>query len=202
MFPNSKIMKKKSINLHREKKYSFPGQHHNENVVLILRKHKLTLLPYAFHLLALIFLPVLFYIFVVPMMFSAFLEDPYNKVFILFSIIYYGFIWIIAFIVWVDYYLDIWIITNQRLLDIEQIGFFNRVVSELDLKRIQDITSRVHGLFPTMFGFGNIHIQTAAEEHKFELKSIPHPVTVRRKIIELYTRAKESDRFVFRDRDE
>ncbi len=195
-------MKKKSINLHRERKFSFPGQHHNEDVVLILRKHRLTLLGQVLCLLALIFLPVVFYIFVVPAVFPAFLEDPYNKIFIFFSIIYYGFIWIIAFIIWVDYYLDIWIVTNQRLLDIEQIGFFNRVVSELDLKRIQDITSRVHGLFPTMFGFGNIKIQTAAKEHKFELKSIPHPITVRRKIIELYKHAKESDRFIFRDRDE
>ena len=195
-------MNKGSINLYKKKKFSFPGQHHNEDIVLVLRKHKLTLLGYALHLLALIFLPVIFYIFVVPAAFPAFLEDPYNKIFILFSVIYYGFIWILAFIIWVDYYLDIWIVTNQRLLDIEQIGFFNRVVSELDLKRIQDITSRVHGLFPTMFGFGNIHIQTAAEEHKFELKSVPHPVTVRRKIIKLYTHAKENDKFIFRDRNE
>ncbi|MCK4892225.1 MAG: PH domain-containing protein [Candidatus Pacebacteria bacterium] len=195
-------MGKDSINLHKIKKYSFPGQHHNEDIVLILRKHKLTLLGYALRLLALIFLPVIFYIFVIPIVFTAFLEDSYNKVFILFSIIYYGFVWILAFFIWIDYYLDIWIVTNQRLLNIEQIGFFNRVVSELDLKKIQDITSRVHGLFPTMFGFGNIHIQTAAKEHKFELKSIPHPITVRREIVKLYTHAKESDKFIFRDRDE
>ena len=101
-----------------------------------------------------------------------------------------------------DYYLDVWIITNQRLIDIEQKGFFNRSVSELDLKKIQDITSSVSGAIPTMFGFGNIHIQTAAEENKFEIKSVPHPVTARRKIIELYKHAKEKDRFIFRDRDE
>ncbi len=202
MFPNSKIMKKKSINLYKREEYSFPGQRHNENIVLILRRHKLTLLPHALYLLVLASLPAMFYVFIVPTAFTAFLEDPYNKTFILFSIIYYGFVWIMAFIVWVDYYLDIWIVTNQRLLDIEQIGFFNRVVSELDLKRIQDITSRVHGLFPTMFGFGNIYIQTAAEEHKFELKSVPHPITARRKIVELYTHAKENDRFIFKDRDE
>ncbi|MEA2098426.1 MAG: PH domain-containing protein [Patescibacteria group bacterium] len=194
-------MKKKSINLHKEKKFSFPGQRHNEEVVLVLRKHKLTLLFHALHLSAIVFLPVLFYIFVAPTMFPVLLEGDYNKVFILSSLIYYGFLWVVAFIIWVDYYLDIWIVTNQRLLDIEQIGFFNRVVSELDLKRIQDITSRVHGLIPTMFGFGNIYIQTAAEEHRFELKSIPHPITTRREIVKLYTHAKEKDRFIFKDRD-
>lgn len=194
-------MGKKSINLYKKRKYSFPGQRHNEEVVLILRKHKLTLLFHALHLLTIIFLPILFYVFVAPTMFPILLEGHYHRVFVLSSLIYYGFLWIVAFIIWVDYYLDIWIVTNQRLLDIEQIGFFNRVVSELDLKRIQDITSRVHGLIPTMFGFGNIHIQTAAEEHKFELKSVPHPITVRREIVKLYTHAKEKDRLVFRDRE-
>jgi uncharacterized membrane protein YdbT with pleckstrin-like domain len=181
-------------------KYKFPGQHEGEEIKLIIRKHKIVLLTYVLHIILMSLLPVIFYLFVIPQTFSAFLESPYNNLFILLCVIYYGFIWIIVFTVWVDYYLDIWIITNERLLDVEQKGFFNRVVSELDFKRIQDITSEVHGLLPTMFGFGNIHIQTAAEERKFDLKSIPHPVTVRRKITELYRAAKEKDRLVFRER--
>jgi uncharacterized membrane protein YdbT with pleckstrin-like domain len=190
--------KNKATNPYR--KYKFPGQHKEEEIKLIIRKHKIVLLTYALHIIIMSLLPVIFYLFVIPQTFSAFLEPPYNNLFILLSVIYYGFVWIIIFTAWVDYYLDIWIITNERLLDVEQRGFFNRVVSELDLKRIQDITSEVHGILPTMFGFGNIHIQTAAEEKKFELKSIPHPVTVRRKITELYRAAKEKDRLVFRER--
>ena len=195
-------MKKKLINLFKEEKHKFPGQHHNEKVILVVRKHILVLLPYAIQIIALSILPIIFYTLVAPFIFPIFLELPYNRAFLLLAIIYYGFLWIMVFIVWVDYYLDIWIVTNQRLLNIEQIGFFNRVVSELDLKRIQDITSSVHGLIPSIFGFGNVQIQTAAEENKFELKSVPHPVSVRRKIIKLNTQAKEKDRLVFRDRDE
>ena len=190
------------MNFPAEEKYKFPGQHQNEKVILVVRKHILTLLGHAIQLMIFTILPVLFYVIVVPYIFPVFLESPYNRVFLLLAIIYYGFIWIIGFIVWVDYYLDIWIITNQRLLNIEQIGFFNRVVSELDLKMIQDITSSVHGLFPTLFGFGNIQIQTAAEEKRFELKSIAHPVTIRRKIIKLSKNSKEKDKFVFINKDE
>ncbi|MCK4918876.1 MAG: PH domain-containing protein [Candidatus Pacebacteria bacterium] len=195
-------MIKKSINLHKIDKYTFPGQHDNEKVVLILRKHPISLFVYAIQLLFFSLLPILVYIFLIPIVFPAFLEYPYQNVYILLSTIFYGLIWITSFVIWVDYYLDIWIITNQRLLDIEQKGFFNRTVSELDLKKIQDITSNVKGIIPTMFGFGSIQIQTAAEEKKFELKSVPHPVTARRKIIELYKKAKEKDKFIYKNMDE
>ena len=195
-------MTKKSINLHKVDKHTFPGQHDNENVILVLRKHPISLLGYAIQLLFFLFLPVLSYIFLIPIAFPIFLEYPYQNIYFMFSVIFYGFIWITAFVIWVDYYLDIWIITNERLLDIEQKGFFNRTVSELDLKKIQDITSNVNGIIQTIFGFGNIQIQTAAEEKKFELKSIHHPVTARRKIIKLYKQAKEKDKFIYRDRDE
>ncbi|MCK5123149.1 MAG: PH domain-containing protein [Candidatus Pacebacteria bacterium] len=196
-------MTKKLINLHKnnsdkKSKGSFPGQHENEKVVLVVRKHLIILLPYFLHIALMCLLPILFYIFIVPFALPAFLEEPYSRLFVLLSIIYYGFIWIIIFTIWTDYYLDIWIVTNERILDIEQIGFFNRVVSELDLKRIQDITSSVHGLLPTIFGFGNIHIQTAAEERRFDLKLIPHPVTTRRQITKLYKAAREKDRFIFK----
>ena len=188
--------------MNKYKNYSYPGQHKNEKIELILRKHLVTLLPHFIYISLMLLLPVLFYIFFASTIFSAFLSAPYDRLFILLSLIYYGFIWIAAFTVWADYYLDIWIITNERLLDIEQVGFFNRIVSELDLKRIQDITSRVHGILPTMFGFGNVHLQTAAEKSKFDMKAIPHPVTTRRQITKLYRAAKEKDRLVFRDRNE
>lgn len=184
------------------KNYNFPGQHENEKIELVLRKHLIVLLLPFIYLFSMLLLPILFYLIFAPAVFPAFLEPPYDNLFVLLTIIYYGFIWIAVFTVWLDYYLDIWIITNERLLDIEQIGYFNRVVSELDLKKIQDITSQVHGMLPTMFGFGSIKIQTAAEEKRFMLKSIPHPVTVRRKITKLYREAREKDRFIFKDRDE
>ena len=197
-------MPEKSTNLFKKNSfqksgYSFPGQHEGEKIALVARKHLLVLLPYALCISAMCLLPILFYAFIVPFVFPAFSEAPYDRFLFLLALIYYGFVWIIIFIIWVDYYFDVWIVTNERLLDIEQIGFFSRVVSELDLKRIQDITSSVHGMLPTMLGFGNIHIQTAAEEKKFDLKSVPHPVTIRRKITKLYKAAREKDRFIFKE---
>jgi uncharacterized membrane protein YdbT with pleckstrin-like domain len=184
------------------KNFKFAGQRNGEEIKLIIRRHKIILLSYFLILLLMSLLPVIFYIVAVPMIFTAFFSYPYDRMYIFFTLIYYGFLWIIAFTIWVDYYLDVWIITDMRLLDIEQVGFFSRKVSELDLKRIQDITSEVNGMMGSMLSFGNVYIQTASEETRFKLKSIPHPVTTRNTIINLYEAARDRDRFIFRERDE
>jgi hypothetical protein len=101
------------------------------------------------------------------------------------GIIYYLAIWEFFFTEFVSYYLDLWIITNDRLIGIEQEALFARTVAELDLYKIQDITSEVKGIFPTIFNFGNVFIQTAAEEGRFHLKNVPDPHNLRRKIMDL-----------------
>jgi len=184
------------------KSFSFPGQRKNETIKLIIRRHVIILISYFASLFIMALLPIIFYFFAIPNLFPAFYEYPYDRMFILLCLIYYGFIWIAAFVIWTDYYLDIWIITDQRIIDIEQVGLFARVVSELDLTRIQDITSEVQGMAQTMFGFGDVHIQTASEHTKFDLTSIPHPVVTRRAIVDQYEAARQRDRFIFKDRSE
>jgi len=91
----------------------------------------------------------------------------------------------------VDYYLDIYIVTNERIVNIVQNGFFKREVSELHLHQVQDVNAAVKGIFPTMFHYGDILIQTAGEKENFIFKSIPHPYRVSRKIIDLLEEALE-----------
>ncbi len=93
-----------------------------------------------------------------------------NKVFFLglyFYLLWLTFIWILFFLAWTDHYLDVWIITDRRIIDIEQRGIFNREVSNLRLDRIQDITVSVKGFLPTLLSFGDLHVQTAG--HKVEI---------------------------------
>ena len=62
---------------------------------------------------------------------------------------------------WLGYYLDVWIVTNERIMDVEQKTLFHREISEISLDRIQNVTIEVPGFLATMMGFGNIRIQTA-----------------------------------------
>jgi uncharacterized membrane protein YdbT with pleckstrin-like domain len=83
--------------------------------------------------------------------------------------------WLRLSALWTDYYLDTWIITNERVIDIEQKGFFSRQISSFRIDRIQDVTIDVHGLLATLLHFGNIHVQTAGTKQEFVIQGIPHP---------------------------
>jgi hypothetical protein len=80
---------------------------------------------------------------------------------------------LLLFIFWVDYYLDMWIITNERIIDIEQRGLFGRSISEFMLDKVQDITVEIPDFMATILKYGNIIIQTAGE-NSFKIKQIPH----------------------------
>lgn len=180
-----KILPRKKIN------FSFPGQRDGEEIRFILRRHKITLVPTVTIFFILTLLPLAFYSLLVPYPFSLLAQRPYSDIFFLSITIYYGFLWIIFFIEWLDYYLDIWIVTDERILDIQQKNLFHRVSAEIDLKRVQDISSTVNGFWQTFFQYGDIKLQTASEDNIIKPIAIPHPVVVRREIMELCKAAQE-----------
>jgi uncharacterized membrane protein YdbT with pleckstrin-like domain len=96
---------------------------------------------------------------------------------------YYLNLWLFIVTTFIDYYLDAWVVTTHRVLNIEQSGLFSRAVSELDVSRIQDVTSEVKGVIAFIFGYGNVHIQTAGETERFMFEQVPNPEEVRKGIL-------------------
>ncbi len=81
-----------------------------------------------------------------------------------------------GFTVWTHYYLDLWVITDRRIIVIDQRGFFNRKVSSFRLERMQDIKVTIQGIIPTLLNFGTIRAQTAgANESNFQSSGMPDP---------------------------
>jgi len=87
--------------------------------------------------------------------------------------------WIALFIVLADFYLDIWILTNERVIAVEQKGLFSRTISEFELYKIQDVTVDVEGIIPTMLNYGNLVVRTASEHRDFVFKQVWHPNMVK-----------------------
>lgn len=92
---------------------------------------------------------------------------------------YLFFIWLLFFFSLIDYILDVWIITDKRIIDIRQNGFFSRTISEMHLSRVQDVSSETHGFFPTFLKYGNVIVQTAGEHNKLFFEEVNHPEHIR-----------------------
>ncbi len=103
-------------------------------------------------------------------------------------------LWSLFFVVWTNYYLDVWIITDQRIVDIEQFSLFSRDVSEFRMDRVQDLTVEVKGIIPTLMGFGDLHVETAGTQHQFHIREIPNPYEVKDRIIRIHDQAVQKDR--------
>ncbi|MDB5195069.1 MAG: hypothetical protein JWO84_253 [Parcubacteria group bacterium] len=88
-------------------------------------------------------------------------------------------LWSAAFNTITRYYLNQWIITNTRVIEIHQYGFFSREVSSLLLVKIQDVNSDVEGIFETMLGYGQLEVQSAGTEEHFIMDDIADPTGLR-----------------------
>jgi len=99
-------------------------------------------------------------------------------------------LWVRFFASWSDHWLDAWVITNKRIIDIEQVGFFRRQVSSFPLDRIQDVTYDISGVVAMWLRFGNIRIQTASISEDLVMKQVPFPEDTKEHIMEVLSAAK------------
>ncbi len=173
---------------HRYRDYTFKGKRPDEEIVLLLRHHWLI---FVFN-----YIPVFFFLLFIilvqafgPSWIKAADVPVAMNVFYLAITFLWMFFWLTAFVIWVDYYLDVWIVTNQRVINIEQFGLFRREVSELGHSKVQDVTTKIKGFIPTLFKYGNVYIQTAGTKERFVFKQVPNPVFIRSVIMKLQKRA-------------
>ena len=114
-----------------------------------------------------------------------------------FTGLWYLALWIFFFVRWTDYYLDIFILTNKRVIYVSQKGLFSRRISSSRLDRVQDVSAEVSGMMPTFLNYGNVQVQTASEEKEFVLHNLPDPDFVKNKILAQYGAAVRAPAEVF-----
>lgn len=82
---------------------------------------------------------------------------------------------------WISWYYSIFIITDQRLIQITQKGLFNKTVVDLGLNQIQMVNYQVSGFQETALGFGTIMMQTYMGD--LVIHDVHHPGHTQKKII-------------------
>lgn len=172
----------------------------NETIILRGRRHWFILALRLLPLVPFIIIPIVLFGIAgtIPLQIDSLVEISGNgasfAVFILFS--WFLFLWIGAFIIWTDYFLDVLIVTNRRIINIEQKGLFSREISSLRLDKIQDITIDISGILATFLSFGNMRIQTAGEQEEFLIRFIQNPESLKKTIQREHDRVAEQLREV------
>lgn len=167
------------IDLHR-----LPNAVPDEKVIHVLRRHPITLFGWALGVLFILVGPFLVWWLIGYTRPDLLEAEATRALIIMGGSAFFLFAWLFLFQNFMDYYLDIWIVTTKRVLNIEQTGLFARTVSELRLYRIQDVTSTVNGFLHTILDYGDMEIQTAGEKVRFVFEQIPHPTLISKSVLE------------------
>lgn len=147
----------------------------DENIARLVRQPVLTLVILLIMPVALIVLAFFF-------MFPLFNWGNMGMA-IFFSLIVIGVFWLIRNIV-------IWnwrtfIITNQRVVDVDQKGLFQKITSDVPLSKIQDVFYQRKGVWQTLTRIGNVNIILDDNKTKIEIRNISQPRKIQQLIIQL-----------------
>ena len=146
-----------------------------EKIIIFMRRHWIALLPILLVVFLLIIFPPLTLVLLAGIN-PDFLTGLAINYTILVLSIYYIVILNFLFVQWVSYYYDIYVLTNEKIVDIIQQGIFIRTVSETSLLRIQHVSAKTKGFLPTLFRYGNVTVETAGPESEIlVIKDVPNP---------------------------
>jgi hypothetical protein len=73
------------------------------------------------------------------------------------------------------WFFNIYILTDERIVDVDFKNIFFRRISTAKIEEIQDVNIQSSGSFETFFGYGSLFIQTAAEVSEFDFLYVPNP---------------------------
>ncbi len=82
---------------------------------------------------------------------------------------------------WISYHYSVFIVTDQRLIQITQKGFWKRSVVDIGLPQIQMVNYEVGGLQETLLGFGTIMMQTFVGD--LIIHDVHHPAKIQKKLL-------------------
>lgn len=152
---------------------SFQNQEEDEEVLLFLRRHFITNVPWIFISLILSLIPpVLFILNInIPIFFF---NIPGN--FLTVSVIfYYLVVFIYAFISFITWYYNISLVTQKRVVDIDFSDIVYHDVAMTKLNLIEDVNYTQTGFIRSFFNYGDVFVQTAGEKLHFDFLAVPSP---------------------------
>ena len=145
----------------------------DEVLLLFLRKHFITNVPWIVSAIALSLVPLILVglagLGVLPI---NFLPPVYITMIIL---LYYFFIAGFIFVHYLTWFYNIGLVTNQRIIDIDFSSLVFENVDATKLTQVEDVGYKQVGIIRSIFDYGDVHLHTAGPSANFEFFAAPHP---------------------------
>lgn len=170
----------------------FSDQEEGEWIELFLRQHWVTNIPWLTAAILGVLLPLVVARFTSLLEFLSVLQPP-QEILIALAILWYLFILAFVLSKWLYWYFNIYIVTNTHLVDINFHNLLNRDFTEVRLDDIQSAKSEIKGIVGSLFNFGNLAIETAAERQRINFALVPKPDLVKERIQDLQEVAEDQD---------
>lgn len=146
-------------------KTKFEAQGPNETLILLLRAHPFTQIPWIINTIFIAILLLALFIFISPYILLQ------QGIFLLITGVVFlsSFVWF-NFLSW---FFNVGIITNERIIDMDYHGIIYKEITGTHINRVEDITVKSGGYFESFFDYGDIFIQTAGTEANIEFDNVP-----------------------------
>ena len=149
-------------------KVFFETQNDAEQVILFLRQHPIVNLRWMLIAALMLVLPSVF------IFFPPYALLPANYQFVV-SMGWYMFVFGYTLAKFMGWFFNIYILTDERVVDVDFANIFFRKISTAKIDEIQDVNIQSSCALETFFGYGSVFIQTAAEVSQFEFLAVPNP---------------------------
>lgn len=149
-------------------KVDFDTKDPEEVVILLVRRHPITNVPWLLMTFVLIIAPS--FLSLLPM----FEQVPVNFAFV-FTLMWYTITAAFVMEKFLAWFFNVNIVTDERIIDVDFLNLVYREVTDADIEKIEDVTVEMGGTIRTIFNYGDVLIQTASQEQKTKFEAIPHP---------------------------
>ena len=153
----------------------FATQEKGEKIVFVLRASFITNFRWIFLTIVCFLLPI-FYMNFVSVQKVALISPPELEN----ALILFWYILLVVYAIehYIEWYFNVYVVTDRRVVDIDFAPLFSKKISETTYDKIEDTSFTMNNFIQTLFNFGDVFLQTAAEQREFEFRNVPNPARV------------------------
>lgn len=148
----------------------FENQGANEQIILLVRGHPITQIPWIINGVGIVLLVFLLNLFLPSFVsLNAIIFINVFGLVVAASYVFYNFL---------NWYFNVGIVTNERIVDVDFHYILYKEVTATKIQNVQDVTSKSGGFVQSFFNYGDVFVQTAGTEVNIEFQKVPLPSDV------------------------